>query len=424
MRFSRPGLAFASALTLALAASVATAAAGCGGDGSKPTPGGGTNPGADAGVQPTGAPVEVLPALALNDVSVLYPLPTLEAPGYLAAESTGDRGALLPKAIFDQIPKFPVVPADGLDFKRMRVVSVRFDGCFPAPQNASGCEAQIRLVMQPIGKDGTAKDSALHLFYRLADDELPAVVKDLRHLHDLAKDVPAEVLNGPLDVHPGLVGQGMEGPYAVGLNELVLRHAGEDNLTRMTFFLRAPPVNEVWFFGGFHVNGGQLETLDIVGVGKGNQRVIHTPSPGPEGGYAFDFLPVEKTPEDTSLLLSSDAFTKSAPADVTKALEVFARLDNPHAYGPDQLPCAGCHVSTAITGHAQTKFGHDLTKLAGTFTSTRDLTLRGGALKQPGSLRAFGWFVKEAMISQRVVNESAAVVDDFEHRFPREHAVH
>ena len=49
--------------------------------------------------------------------------------------------------------------------------------------------------------------------------------------------------------------------------ELLLRHIGEQRLTRMTFFLRAPPVQEVWFFGGVERTDGAFVVMDIVGVG-------------------------------------------------------------------------------------------------------------------------------------------------------------
>ncbi len=356
------------------------------------------------------APATKLPALGLNDVSVLLPVPSSpSAPGYLGPKSAGDRGQLLPKAVYDEIPEFPVVPAQGLDYARMRTVAIRFDGCFKRPQSA--CEAQIRLVMQPITDAGDTRDSALHLFYKLSDDELPGLVHDLRTLRTLAP----EVADAPLDVHAGFAAQGGEGAYATALNDLVLRLAGEQNLVRMTFFLRAPPANEVWFFGGFDRKDGVLSQLDIVGVGKSNQRVIHTPS---EGGYSLDLLPVEKTPEDTSLLLTSEGAKAASREDLEKALGAFARIENPTRYSPDDLPCAGCHVSSAVTGHAKQNLQAELTKMPDVFTSARDLSLRGEASGFTSSLRAFGWFGKKAMISQRVVNESAAVADDLEKRFP------
>ena len=365
---------------------------------------------ADAGAGEAGP---ALPALAMNDVSVLVPLPASPtAPGYLKASSAGARGKLLPQAVYDKVPEFPVVPPDGLDYALMRAVAIRFDGCFPAPLSATRCEAQIRIVMQPFTTGGATLDSSLHLFYRLTEEELAAVVVGLRELKALAP----ETNDGPLDVNPALLAQGMEGAYGVGLRDLVLAHAGEQNLTRMTFFLRAPPKQEEWFFGGFSREGETMTPLTIVGVGKGNQRVDR---PITTEGYEYSFTPAPKKPEDLQLLLVTATAKTAAAADLQQALGAVARIENPAKHGPDQLDCAGCHVATVLSAHAKANLALDVTAHADAFKSTRDLTVRGKSGTTPSSLRAFGYFGKEPMIATRVVNETAAVLDDLETRFPR-----
>jgi hypothetical protein len=351
-----------------------------------------------------------LPALVMNDVSVLIPIPSSPAAaGFLKPTSAGERGKLLPQAVYDKIPEFPVVPAQGLEYARMRAVAIRFDGCFPAP---GGCEPQIRLVMQPITDQGETLDSALHLFYRLTTDELGALVLALRQLKALAP----ELKDGPLDVSPAIVAQGIEGPYGAGLREIVLTYAGEQNLTRMTFFLRAPPKQEEWFFGGFNRDGATMTPLDIVGVGKMNQRVDH---PVTTEGYEYAFVPAPKKPEDVSPLLVTATAKTAPPADLQRALGSVARIENPTKYGPDQLDCAGCHVATTLAAHAKASLSLDVASHADSFKSSHDLTLRGESASTPSSLRAFGWFGTKPMIATRVVNETAAVIDDLEMRFPR-----
>jgi hypothetical protein len=361
---------------------------------------------ADAGSDAAPPP----PALGMNDVSVLVPLPSSpSAPGYLGPTDAGDKGPLLPQTVYDKIPKFGVPPAQGLDYARMRAVAIRFDGCFPGK---AGCEAQIRLVMQPITDDGQALDSALHLFYLLTEEELGVLVGELRRLRTLAP----EVKDAPLDVHAGLAAQGAEGPYGAALRELVLRFAGKDNLVRMTFFLRAPPREEEWFFGGLERVNGLFQVLDIVGVGPMNQRVNR---PLVTEGYQYVFTPAPTTPEDGSLLLTSDGAKAAARPELEKAFASYLRVENPKKYGPDALPCAGCHVSTFVTESARVAFGLDAAAFPNdAFSSKRDLTRRGESGGNPSSLRAFGWFERKPMIGQRVVNETASVVDDLEARFP------
>lgn len=357
------------------------------------------------------API-ALPALGLNDVSVLVPIPASPAaPGALGPTDAGAKGVLLPEDVYDKVPKFGVKPAQGLDYARMRAVAIRFDGCFPGKD---GCEAQIRVVMQPITDAGATLDSALHLFYRLDESELGPVVAELRRLRTLAP----EVRDAPLDVHAGLAAQGLDGAYGKRLRELVLKHAGEQNLTRMTFFLRAPPRQEEWFFGGVDRAGGQTQVMNIVGVGKANQRVDR---PIAAEGYTYQLTPAPKIPEDMNALLSTEAAKAATPEARAAALSALVRIENPEKYGPDALSCAGCHVATFVREATRASFGLDATKLPASdaFKSARDLTLKGEAITTPSSLRAFGYFDAKVMISNRVVNESAAVVDDLEKRFPR-----
>lgn len=389
-------------LLVGLAGGALAPMAACGGSETTPEP--------EPEVEPEPEPEPVLaPTLGLNDVSVLLPLPASPAaPGYLGPLSEGSRGPLLAQEDYDQIPGFPVKPSQGLDYDRMRVISVRFDGCFPAP---SGCQAQIRMVMQPITEDGATLDSALHLFYLLTDAELAEVTAELRRLRTLAP----EVADAPLDVHASLVAQGMQGAYGTALTELLLKYTGRDNFIRMTFFLRAPPVNEVWFFGGFDRVDGQLVPIEIHGVGE-IQRVIHTEV---EGGWTYQVDPAGLDPEDGSTFYSSAVADTATPEDLDATFASYLRVENPDLYGPDELPCAGCHFSAFVTAQARMRFGlEDASFPDAVYTSSHDLTLAGGATHEPSSLRAFGYFDREPMIAMRVVNESAAVCDDLELRFP------
>ena len=359
---------------------------------------------------PPDAPL-MLPTLGLNDVSVLFPRPaSLEDLGYLRPDDEGARGILLPQEVFDTVPGFPVVPRDGIAYARMRVLSLRFDAC---GGNGEVCVPQIRLVMQPIATDGTPRDSALHLFYALTDEELPMLVRELRQLRLLAP----EVRDSPLDVHAALLAQGVEGAYGTALREVVLRYAGEQNLVRVTFFLRAPPTTEVWFFGGLERDGeGILRVMNIVGVGRGNQRVIRTLV---ADGYQFDVTPNATMPEDGSALLTSASAEAADDATRRAALASYLRLENPNTYVPDALPCAGCHLAGFITAEAERRFGLTGAQFPDDiFTSHFDLSVRGAALTTPSSLRAFGWFGDEPMIVPRTIHESAHVVEDIERRFP------
>lgn len=92
-------------------------------------------------------------ALDLNDVSFLYPLPTLaERTRLLGLEAQGNGGPLLTRALFDALPPLMPDTPGSIAFGDLRIVSARIDPCFPgsAPPAAPVCLAQLRLVAQPV----------------------------------------------------------------------------------------------------------------------------------------------------------------------------------------------------------------------------------------------------------------------------------
>lgn len=361
----------------------------------------------DAPETPDAAPST--PRLGMNDVSILFPLPAADTDeGHLRPADDGGRGPLLPMEVFDAIPTFPVTPADGLRYARLRVLAARFDACGGSPR---ACHPEIRLVMQPT-LGATSRDSALHLFYRLDDTQTAEIVQALRALQSLAPELDP---HGPLDVNPALVAQGLDGPYAQALRALLLQHIGAENLVRVTFFLRAPPAVEVWFLGGFDRTDGVLSAMNIVAVGATTQRVIFAPA---ASGYDYELTPPGTTPEDGSALYTAALAAAASEPTRADAIASFLRVENPTLHAVDDLPCAGCHISTYVTSEAARTHGVDLASIEGAYTSSRDLTLRGDATNSPSSLRAFGWFANRPMIAQRTVNETAAVLDDLEARFP------
>jgi len=241
------------------------------------------------------------------------------------------------------------------------------------------------------------------------------MVPELRRLRELAPEVPE---GAPLGVHAALVAQGLEGPYGTALREVVLRYCGEQNLSRMTFFLRAPPTNEVWFFGGFERANGNLTVMDIQGLGQANQQILRTEL---ASGYEYTVNPISSVPAAERPLLSTERADEATPEQRTAAFSAYLRVQNPLHFAADDLSCVTCHIGTYVLDQAQTAYGFDpATFEADRYTSVHDLTLTGGARQTPSSLRAFGWFDRDPMIAQRVVNESAAVVDDLEARFPAE----
>ncbi len=348
--------------------------------------------------------------LSMSDISVLYPLPaTSEDPNHLRASDDGAYGTLFPRELFLQIPTFPATTDETLVLRLLRVVSLRFDACGGTPDD---CRPEVRLVMQPIAEDGRAADSALHLFYAI--DDFDAAVAALRELRALE---PETAVDAPLDVHPSLVAQGVGGAYGAALREVVLGLTGEDRLRRVTFFLRAPSTTPNWFMGGFEVEEGVMTTLDIEGVADSIQQVLLT-----ETGttFAYDVNPPGASPEDGRAFFSTEAMAAATDAERQATMASYLRVDNPAVYVPDQLSCVGCHLSTVVTTAAERDYGLQASDFPDdAYTSTaRDLQLRGGAGANATSLRGFGWFDFDAMISRRTVNETAHTLDKIEADYP------
>jgi hypothetical protein len=349
-------------------------------------------------------------ALGLNDVTVLMPLPaTISAAGHLTPTSAGALGELFPRALYERIPQFPHMPADFLKYETLRVLAVRFDGCF---KKAGACEAQIRLVLQPLRSVG-ASDAAVHLFFPVGKEAMQGIVAKLREMRALA---PEALVDGALDVHPSLLAQGMEGAYGTALNQLVLEHCGLQALSRMTFFLRAPSAVEQWVLGGLDIKDGKYTPIAIPGSGTRQNVLQHETAKGPM--FRYELVPLPVAPVDLTKALSTTLLDATSGESRIAALGALNTVLNPQKLGADDVHCASCHVASYIAGYAQSQLKEDLAAAPSSYLAAapkgRNLEVRGGALSNRTSLRGLGYFQKTPMISPRVVYESAEVLEDFE----------
>lgn len=198
-----------------------------------------------------------------NEASLLLPLPqTIENPLWQPA-TLGGQGALIPPRFWPQLP--PIV-ATSLRFvlyeKALRVIAVRLDPCFIEGFGPQPCRHQIRLVWQPMVREGTwsTHDAALHTFYTLNENEWTAFVAEWEKLRARFTIDPTQ----PLQVHPLLSAQGYTGEYWAAMSTVLLREIGEARLTRITAMTVNPHQN-VWRFTGFDIVGGELRRMAIPG---------------------------------------------------------------------------------------------------------------------------------------------------------------
>src|SRR6185436_4623805 len=92
---------------------------------------------------------------------------------------------------------------------------------------------------------------------------------------------------------------------------------------------------------------------------------------------------------------------------------------NPTLHTAATAQCVACHTSTHLVVKRALSAGMDVTSLPSFFATTRDTRILNGiSASTPNSLHNFGWLESRIVISQRVANETAIVLDEIERRFP------
>jgi hypothetical protein len=391
-----------SLVSLVSLASLASLAAACGDD--------------DAGTtaSPPARPTRLTSTVGVDDVSFLYPLPadvSLRL-SLLGASDEGARGELLPAEIYRALPPLDTLLPNTDSYFLMRVVSVRLDPCFPGlGTEEAACQNQVRLVMQPVvpavsGPGLTTLDLAVHLFYALGREELAGMLQELTDLRVASGLAPSE---GPVGVHPALAREGMKGTFATALRALLLRHAGKDNLTRVTF-MGTEQVGQVWRFGGFDRQDGKLVAMQIPLVDVREETFRN----GDLDGVSFDRAatsPPSPAADDVRLLFNPGALATATDEARRAAYQSALRIENPTRHSPESIDCATCHITMAARRFAERAHGLSPEGVDGRYTHPRALPLAGATVERTDELRAFGYFDARPSISQRAVNETAEVVE-------------
>lgn len=364
------------------------------------------------------------PALAPNDVSILFPLPARDAERSRRLwlfPRAGEQGPFFPADAPDQLPDLNADVGRAAGYPAAMITALRYDPCFPSLR-ALPCQAQLRLVAQPVLTDADSvsmlDDSAAHLFYALSSTEARGVERALAELK-LRSTVSTE---GPLSVHPGILADS-SGALEASLRALVVAHCRADNLVRVTLNSFAM---DHWIFSRFDRVGGRLERRALTHLAQPSETQawlreafindLDDPSgridPAPELGF--------------TALLRGDRFQNGAPLDPIAAQVAAERLvgiENPDRSSTDDVDCVSCHLATQARLYA-TRNGVRFTGLAQSYQAPAGLPielllvpeLRGNL----GATISFGWHsqhdglgvqIRVPSISQRTVNESAAVAD-------------
>lgn len=346
--------------------------------------------------------------LGLNDVSFLIPLPMVNREAsLLSVSATGVGGSLLPAELSKGLPTLVERHDPGALYDELRVVSARVDPCFPSAAVEPACVRQVRLVAQPvITVDGgiTTRDATVHLFYSLDERAFARTVARVLELDTLA----GAATDGPLDVHPVMRRQGLDGPYHGKLQALILGECGAKTLTRIAF-MSVDEDSRAWQFGAFNVVDGALvdDTIPRLPMLK-VQAFQELGSETFRNGSLVPAAPND--PLDT--LLSERSMRLADRRTLDKALTSALRIEHPARSSPKTVDCASCHVASRARANAERFHGLDSSEHADAFTSSSFELQRVDAVKdEPRALRAFGYFQNQSAFSQRTINESAVVAE-------------
>ncbi|MBX3197522.1 MAG: hypothetical protein KF894_05145 [Labilithrix sp.] len=383
---------------------------------------------ADEGAQSEQRPPDMRPELAqVNDVSILYPLPTNagELEGLLPATTAALGGPLVPAAVYEKAFGAPGTLQTGgtpaaPPLAGLRLVAARFDPCFAAigPVDDATCDNQLRLIFQPVKVDTGADDTAIHAFYSLSRAELRDAVEEVIAIRRSRSD---ERL-GALAPHPLMKSEGLRGATARAIGAVIVKYAGASNLSRFTIFTTSG-LGTAWNFTGFDIAAsGDVSRMPIPNVPDGAPMVAFFAGfrPGElTGEPPFTPAATGARPEDNMQLLGNGAWAARSSVDAERrqvAFDATVRVENPALHSPDTVDCATCHAAEParrIVGEG--KLGLTLRDRSAAFVASaefvpadeRKLTsIDTGGI----NVHMFSYKGKAASIHPRTVNESADVV--------------
>jgi hypothetical protein len=200
------------------------------------------------------------------------------------------------------------------------------------------------------------------------------------------------------------------------LRALILAHAGEANLIRVTE-LSSGNADFNWAFAGVDIQDAQAHTM--------TPMVIPTLPAGTTSqtffrGFSTDlrgsFFPPTSGPDDLVPLTNVDQASSLSDADRQAAFDGLVRIENPKLNSPDTTDCASCHLTTP-TALLIAAPHFSLVESSNANAFRIDPALVPAADLAPvydtsGSfnLHALSYVGQDLAINQRVVNETAAVV--------------
>lgn len=331
------------------------------------------------------------PRAVVQDVAFLVPL--VDARDFITARE------VMPRALFDRLQ--PLTVSDEPDdlYSALAVVGLRLDACFQEGAPPSPCQAQVRLVFQPVFDDPmagvTTRDAAVHVFFNTSPDEVVTAAKALIALRSEQKLNVEDALTGP---HPGFADAVWKQKAKAAVSPLM----NPERLVRMTS-MGVHASGQAWVFSGIDISDGvptdiQVPTLALTTEG-------HVTSTGGALAVEVTIDPGSTVEPSLTPVIAKGGLSQATPEQLAAAVTSVARLEDPSIHNPGTVDCATCHVAA-------------LTRLA---LESKGLTFQSpftasAAFADTRNLRAFGYFFTQPALSPRLLREAALVRDDFNHR--------
>ncbi len=386
-------------------------------------------------------------AIDVNDVSYLWP-PVLQKTDAVKLVSLSN---VIPRSLFQEIISFsnggklgstvlptPVsLPAEVKKIENWHLVSMRIDPCAPGlrfyKNDLTKCVQEIRLVAQPFSFDGVWEyyDFAFHIIFEISagkpndSKSFQELLDKLLGLKEQNRLAGIETTGKALRVHPGFKSDS----FRNSLRDLLVTNLKGYALKKVTFTGGASEEGPWVFFQGLVVNKHFRPEPDPTMNRQSFGQIIPklpgaggSVSPLPSNSHWPAVEDAEYGPSIAELFYTGTIdLNRPALLSNKKESKVFKREDlvfafeNPSITDRTNTDCMSCHAAMSrriLLGLANKP--NPFKYAAPNNRTTIDSVMPS---QSPTNFRIFGWFGASPVVSDRVIHESANVVDLIERQF-------
>ncbi|HTU56770.1 MAG TPA: hypothetical protein VMF89_00020, partial [Polyangiales bacterium] len=224
--------------------------------------------------------------------------------------------------------------------------------------------------------------------------------------------IQAEPIGSPLKVNPALADRAKPA-YRDGLRALVRKHARGERLTRLALNHAFESAYGRWLMRAVvRARDGTFQLLVIPGSNAVTQQIHNRFNQG------FEVDPPNDSPPGLDGVLH--VFLGAGTEQQQQQLAFLRAIDDPGKTGSDDLPCVACHVATELLERRAATLITDAGGIPGAYDGgAYNLSLETSRRKETlGTVLALGYWLDLPVLSRRVVNETAQVLNEIEARFP------